>query len=91
MKFIPSFCLTIILSLILLASCSTLRSAIPVKAGYDTEKAGFDADEQGWASRHIPGVRALSNFVPPPNEARTKWDEWQKKKDRRWSQDISSH
>jgi uncharacterized protein YceK len=85
MKPIPALCLAVALSVILLASCSTLRSAIPVKAGYDADKAGFDIDEEGWASRHIPGIKALSNFVPPPNEARTKWDDWQKKRDHRWS------
>jgi uncharacterized protein YceK len=85
MKSIPAFCLGIALSLMLLASCSTLRSAIPVKAGYHADKAAFDTDEEGWASRHIPGIKALSNFVPPPSEARTKWDEWQKKRGQRWS------
>jgi hypothetical protein len=89
MKSIPAFSLAIILSLTLLASCSTLRSGIPVKAGYDTEKAGLNSDEEGWASRNIPGMRALSNFIPPPNEARTKWDDWQKKKDQRWTQGNS--
>jgi len=52
----------------------------PVKAGYDSKKAALDAEEEGWASRNIPGIRSLSKFVPPPNEARTKWDEWQKKR-----------
>jgi hypothetical protein len=86
MKSISALCLSIILSLLLLASCTTLRSGIPVKAGFDAEKPGFDIDDEGWASRNIPGVRALSNLIPPPNEARTKWDDWQKKKNHRWSQ-----
>jgi hypothetical protein len=81
MKSIPAVCLAIIFALALFASsCSTLRSGSPVKARYDAEKPVFDAEEGGWAYRNIPGVKALSNFVPPPTEARTKWDEWQKKR-----------
>jgi hypothetical protein len=81
MKLIPAVSLAIIFTLTLFASsCSTLRSGSPVKAGYDAEKPVFDTEEGGWAYRNIPGVKALSNFVPPPTEARTKWDEWQKKR-----------
>jgi hypothetical protein len=92
MKLIPAACFAIIFALALFASsCSTLRSGNPVKAGYAPEKPAFDVEEGGWAYRNIPGVKALSDFVPPPNEARTKWDESQKKKDHRWSQDSSLH
>jgi hypothetical protein len=89
MKLSPAFCLAIIFSLTILASCSALRTGSPVKAGYDTQKAGFDAEEEGWASRNIPGVKTLSNFVPPPNEARTKWDDWQKRRQRPWNSENS--
>jgi len=37
-------------------------------------------DRESWASRHIPGWKAVGNFVPPPTEARKKWDEWGKRK-----------
>ncbi|MGO9568334.1 MAG: hypothetical protein ACLP5H_12405 [Desulfomonilaceae bacterium] len=85
MKLIPAVCLAIIFALALFASsCSTLRSGNPVKAGYDVEKPAFDAEEGGWVYRNVPGVKALSNLVPPPSEARTKWDEWQKKKQEPW-------
>jgi hypothetical protein len=85
MKLIHAVCLAIIFALALFASsCSTLRSGSAVKAGYDADKPVFDAEEGGWAYRNIPGVKALSNFVPPPNEARTKWDEWQKKRQETW-------
>ena len=32
-------------------------------------------DEESWASRYIPGVRAVSKFIPPPSDARKKWDD----------------
>ncbi len=87
MKLIPTFFLTVIFSLTFLASCSTLRSGNAVKAGYDVDKSVVDSEEEGWATRNIPGLRALSNFVPPPNEARTKWDDWQKKRQQPWNPD----
>lgn len=51
-------------------SCSTIRSSIkPMKAGYETE------EEESWAAKYIPGVKAVSKFVPPPSDARREWDE----------------
>jgi hypothetical protein len=50
-----------------------MRSLKAVKAGYDTEQ------QDGWASRYIPGVRAISKFVPPATDARRQWDERYKK------------
>ena len=34
--------------------------------------------------RYIPGLKAISDFIPPPNEARLKWDEENKKKGNPW-------
>jgi hypothetical protein len=59
----------------LATSCTSLRAPKLVKAGYEAEK------EEAWASRYIPGASALSNLVPPPTDARTKWDEYQKRHD----------
>lgn len=59
----------VVLFLSLTISCSTIQGFKTVKAGYDTE------DEEGWASKYIPGVRAVSKFIPPPTDARKKWDE----------------
>ncbi len=42
-----------------------------------TEQVAPDK-QQNWASRHIPGWKALASFLPPPTEARMKWDEYYK-------------
>jgi hypothetical protein len=57
----------------LLTSCSTTQVGTPVKAGYEVEKPS-------WPMRYIPGLKAVSDFIPPPNEARLKWDEAQKRR-----------
>jgi hypothetical protein len=63
----------VVLSMFLVSSCSsTLSSVSAVKAGYENEK-------DGWISRNIPSLEKLSNMIPPPTEARMKWDETQKK------------
>ncbi|MEW6349652.1 MAG: hypothetical protein AB1646_11370 [Thermodesulfobacteriota bacterium] len=36
------------------------------------------ATQASWASRHIPGWRALTAYLPPPTDARMKWDEYYK-------------
>ncbi len=72
MKIISLVSVAAVMALILLTSCSTLRVGSPVKAGYEVE-------EPSWALRYIPGLKAISDLIPPPNEARTKWDEAQKK------------
>ncbi|MBI5252114.1 MAG: hypothetical protein HY912_21680 [Desulfomonile tiedjei] len=64
----------------LLTSCSSLRLGSPVKAG-------FEADEEGWASRNIPGVKKLSDLIPPPNEARQKWDDQRKQRYDLWGKE----
>ena len=78
MKWISAVCLAIIVAFTFLTSCSTLRSGNPVKAAYN-------AEEVGWASRNVPGVKALSNLVPPPSDARTKWDQYLKKRQEPWN------
>jgi hypothetical protein len=75
MKFLSIFTVAAILACPLLTSCTSMRAGNPVKAG-------FDVEEPSWAVRYIPGLKALSDFVPPPTEARVKWDKWQQKKDR---------
>jgi hypothetical protein len=64
----------------LLTSCSTLRTGNPLKAGYAPE-------EEGWLSRNVPGIRKLSEVIPPPSEARQKWDEQGKQRNHPWSRD----
>lgn len=60
-------------SLPLLSSCATTGTADFIKAGFEEE------EPEGWASRYIPGVKTLSKLIPPPSEARIKWDEQQKR------------
>lgn len=55
------------------ASCSSLKMGSAVKAG-------FDSEEESWLERKIPGVKSLSNMIPPPSEARLKWDQYNKNK-----------
>ena len=69
-----------LLAMAFLSSCSGLRTGSPVKAG-------FDAEDEGWASRNIPGVRKLSDLIPPPSEARQKWDDRQKQKYELWGKE----
>jgi hypothetical protein len=40
-------------------------------------KSSMDSPDQqeGWAARNVPGWKALSALLPPPTEARQKWDE----------------
>ncbi len=54
------------------SSCSTLTASTAMKASYDTE-------EDSWLSRKIPGVKSLSNMIPPPTDARLKWDQYNDK------------
>jgi hypothetical protein len=86
MKKLVVAALTALVILPLASSCTAVRSGVPVKAAFDSPaKAGVPVDERGWASRYIPGVRAISNLVPEPSEARVKWDEYYKKKNGHWS------
>lgn len=63
----------LIMILVVGASCSTLTTGSAVKAG-------FESEEESWLSRKIPGVKALSNMIPPPTDARLKWDQYNKDK-----------
>lgn len=56
-----------------LCSCSALGPGKAVKAGFELQ------EEEGWASKYIPGVRAVSKFIPPPTDARLEWDKRQKR------------
>ena len=74
MKYISILSLAAVVGFFLLPSCSAVKWAVPAKAG-------ADMDEESWASRYIPGVRAVSNIIPPPSEARVIWDERYKKRE----------
>jgi hypothetical protein len=74
MKYISILSLVAVVGFFLLPSCSAVKWAVP--AG-----AGADMDDESWASRYIPGVKAISNFVPQPTEARVQWDERYKKRE----------
>lgn len=74
MRIVLSVCLIGLVALFFLTSCSGLRGGNPaVKAAYEAE------DDEGWAKRNIPGLKTLSDLIPPPNEARIKWDQRNRK------------
>lgn len=73
MKIMSMVAVAALMALPLLTSCTTLQVGTPVKAGYEVE-------QPSWPVRYIPGLKTLSDLVPPPNEARLKWDEAQKKR-----------
>jgi len=56
----------------LMTSCSGVRSGTAVKAAFDAE------DQESWITKKIPGLKTLSNLLPPPNENRIKWDQYYK-------------
>lgn len=62
-----------VLSVPFLTSCASTGAATFTKAGFEQE------DNQGWASKYLPGVSLLSKLLPPPTEARLEWDEHQKR------------
>lgn len=81
---VPAVAALVILPLV--TSCTGFRAGTPTKAAFDAPaKAGAPSEVQGWASKYIPGVRAISQLVPQPSESRLKWDEWYKKRNDRWS------
>jgi len=41
--------------------------------------AGYENEKTGWFQKNLPSFETLSNLIPPPNDARMKWDERQKK------------
>ena len=88
MKLYAYLIVSCIIVLPFFVSCSAIRTAVPVKAGFSAEnetaeaKKIGDPPKEGWASRYIPGWRAVTGFVPPPSDARQKWDEWNRKRNR---------
>ncbi|MCL5122926.1 MAG: hypothetical protein M1511_00215 [Deltaproteobacteria bacterium] len=56
----------------LLSSCSSVQTSALRPAGYENEKTG-------WIQRNLPSLEKLSNMIPPPTDARNKWDEMQNK------------
>lgn len=64
--FIAAICAA---ALVCASACSSLRSGNAVKASFETEET------EGWLARKVPGIKTLSNIIPPPNENRLKWDQ----------------
>ena len=81
MKKIAVIGLVVLFPLLLFSSCVHLKTGDAVKAGYNIDsepsRAAFNPREtkDGWASRYIPGWKAINRLIPPPNEARRKWDD----------------
>ncbi len=73
MKLFVARFLVLIVFLALAASCSTLNSGNAVKAN-------FESEEESWLSRKVPGFKSLSNMIPPPTDARLKWDQYNSNK-----------
>lgn len=83
MRILPLAVMAALLISPLLSSCASTGTPTFMKAGFDRQ------DDEGWASKYIPGIGALSRLVPPPSEARLKWDEQQKRLNNPgWSQDT---
>ena len=78
MKCIAILSLAAVVGFFLLPSCSAVKWAVPAKAG-------ADIDEESWALRYVPGLKALSDFIPPPTEARTQWDERYRSRNNSWA------
>lgn len=78
MKYISILSLAAVVGIFLLPSCSAVKWAVPATAGSEME-------DESWASRYIPGVKAVSNLVPPPTEARLQWDERYKNQREPWA------
>lgn len=88
MRTVALFPLVVVILLPLFVSCSALRSGAPVKASFSLDDPDFktndfkSAAEAGsgppapsWAARYIPGWKWISDAIPPPTDARIKWDE----------------
>jgi len=72
MKIRPVVAIVALVCLPLLTSCSGVRSGTAVKAAFDAE------DQESWITKYVPGLKSISNLLPPPNENRTKWDQYYK-------------
>ncbi len=88
MKNVAIYAVGIAILLPFFVSCSSLRMGAPVKASFTMDDSdmkaddfrspagsGFPPETPGWAARYIPGWKWLSDTIPPPTEARMKWDE----------------
>jgi hypothetical protein len=68
------FLLTVILYAFLVSSCSSIQTA-----GSIVKPAGYENEKTGWLQKNLPSLEKLSNLIPPPTDARMKWDETQKR------------
>ncbi|MGC8605792.1 MAG: hypothetical protein ACP5VS_19175 [Desulfomonilaceae bacterium] len=59
---------------LLFSSCSSMQT--PASA---VRPAGYENEKPGWIKRNLSSLETLSSMIPPPTEARTKWDETLKK------------
>lgn len=88
MKTVSLYAVGIAILLPFFVSCTTLRSGTPVKAAVSLDDpdlkaddfnvpagSGFPSEKPSWTARYIPGWKWLADTIPPPTEARTKWDE----------------
>ena len=73
MRIVSAFCVLGLMVLTFTTSCSSLRSGNAVKVAYEAN------ENDGWMTRKIPGLKTLSNLIPPPSEATVTWDQPQKK------------
>lgn len=73
MRFFRAWRLLALGLILAVTACSSLRTTSAVKASYQEDQ------KEGWMARNIPGLKTLSDLIPPPNEARMKWDERQKR------------
>jgi hypothetical protein len=48
-------------------------------AGSIVKPAGYETEKTGWLQKNLPSLEKLSNLIPPPTDARMKWDETQKR------------
>jgi hypothetical protein len=71
-----------VFSMPFLTSCASTGATTFMKAGFEQQ------DNEGWASKYLPGISFLSKLLPPPTEARLEWDERQKRMGQPgWGQD----
>jgi hypothetical protein len=95
MKALSVFVAVLFLCLPLITACSTLRSGTAVKAAADSKNDWLAIASEGmeprdgWAARHIPGWKAVSDFIPKPTEARKEWDQWKNRKRYPWADEFS--
>jgi hypothetical protein len=82
MRIISACCVLGLMVLPFITSCSSMRSGNAVKATYEVD------ENDGWMTRKIPGLKTLSKLVPPPTEARIKWDQRQKRQGNLMGSDI---